>query len=310
MTVTNRYQREKPIVYGPEGLMATSQVTMIADDVLPDSLGRKILPEGMFFAGLTNSDRGRALPRTRLSAALAANATTIELKEPHAQFKNLDELWIIGCYARITFVGTVTGTDYRLVVDRDQVIVIPGNNTAATVAAATVTNQATLGFTDLGITVRQIGSTATIELFSTDSWSLSAPSELQIVSSDPGYFGNYPTPIGTLTAMNTIQANGSRLFTVSAANATNIIVPANTIVGTLVNKLLGVHIQSIDLTETAPNSSYEFSLSPIRACAGVYENNLPYMDETIRRDPLLSQLNINQLFYGKNRDFVSNFPII
>jgi len=316
MTVVNEFKREVPIIYGATSLLATDAVNLVSSDIQPNAKGRRELPAGLFCARVNGVNR--FLPRTRLSTAVAANATTVVLKEPNAQFKANDVLWVLGSYARLTVTASVTGTVYYILVNGKLLSVTASSNTATTLASEIVGATASVAeafWADLNITRSATG--AVVELFSTDSWSIQASPEITVwTSTNDGYFGNYFAPIGTLssTVAPTLNATtGVRTYTLTTPNVANKQFPANCIVGTIVEKLLGVHIQAVDLTEDAPYTGTEFSVAPIRMADGVYENNLPYIDELIKRDVLISQLNVNPINtpFDNTRNFVTSgaFPI-
>jgi hypothetical protein len=306
MTVIVSYSNSKPILYGAQLLDAVVAVNVTSESLLPSFNGRKQLDAGMFCAATARG--GVLLPRTRLAEPVASNANTIKLKKPNSQILPSTLLWVLG-YATLTFPTATSGTNFHFFFNR-QLITVPGQADGGATAAYVVAQAEALGLTALGFTPRRVGSTAEVELFATDSWSLEAPLTVTVKTTIPGYFGYYPVPLGTTSAVSTVDSNDIRTYTLTGTNGTGVVLPANTIVTEKVFEFLGIHISEIDVTSDAPPSGTEFSIAPIRLASGVYENNLPYMDEEIRRDKYLAQLAINKFFYGDRNDFVSNYPNI
>jgi len=307
MTVISTYSQSKPILFGAQLLDAVVSVNVTSDSLLTGYNGRKQLDAGMFCAA---TEKGAVLlPRTRLDQPVASNATTIALKTPNAQILPNTTLWVLG-YATVTFPATTTGVDFYFLFDK-KVVIVPGQTNGSATAAYMETNvQIKEQLEALGITAKQVGTTAEVEMFATDSWSIEVPLDVTVKTTIPGYFGYYPVPLGVTSNNSVVNQNNIRTYTLTTPNKTNKLIPANTIVTAKVYEFLGIHISEIDVTPDSPPSGTEFSIAPIRLASGVYENNLPYMDEEIRRDKLLSQLSVNKYFYGDRSDFVSNYPLL
>ncbi len=80
----------------------------------------------------------------------------------------------------------------------------------------------------------------------------------------------------------------SRVITL-AGNAAYAI-PAGVPIGTKVNMHLGIYPDPLDFTDEPL-----MHLAPIAQADGVYERNLPYIDEQLKR--IYSDLNIKKYFY-------------
>lgn len=286
------FDNDKPIIYGMNKMTAPFGVQMSGDDITADSTGIKKVNEGMFLVGVGN--KVRFLPRTRLKLASATNSAQLTLKTPSFQFLPGDVLYATAGYARVTFSGTLTAGDVYVIKigDTNYSVTAPGSPTLDSVVDAFITDN-TAALTTAGITVRQIGTSGTVEVIAKDSYAIDTLSssgtvELTVNSTEKGYLGEHLLPLGTIQSIATANTAGERVVTL-VANAAYVL-PAETPVGVRVTKYLGIYPLHLDFTEE-PN----VHLAPITGCDGVYEHNLPYCDEQLKR--VFHQLNINKRFY-------------
>jgi hypothetical protein len=293
-----KFNNGKPIMFGLNRIATPYSVSAKATEVLSNADGYKLVTEGSFVSLVGSATR--FLPRTRVKGTYASdvsgtatNALTLTLKAPSFSFKVGDVLYPLGGYAEATFAGTFTAADvYTLRINgQNYSVTAPATPTAANVAAAFVTANAA-ALLVLGITVAQRGSTGTLSIFATDSYPIQAMSStgavtIAINTSESGYLGDYLSPIGTIASIGNANAAGERVITL-AANAAYV-VPANVPVGVLVDKHLGIYPEPLDLTEEIIQH-----IAPIAEADGVYEQNLPYIDEQLKR--IYATLYINKRF--------------
>lgn len=280
------YGGDKAILFGSTNMSTPNSVSISATDVLANYKSEKYVPEGMFIADVAGTIR--TLPRTKTKLATATNSRLVSLKAPCFNFKVGDVLKVIGGYAEILISGTVaTGNVITVRTNNASYSVTIGGTQTAAAAAALVA-----GLTIPGVTLAQVGSTGKVALFSIDSYKLdvSATGEIgiSVATTEAGYFGDMVTPLGTIESIAAPNANDERVVTL-VANATAV-VPVGVSVGVDTNKVLGVFPNSLDLTETPV-----LHIAPYLMADGVYENNLPYVDGSIKR--ALPRLNIQKKFY-------------
>lgn len=286
------YTHVKPILYGQNVVRTPFGVNIREQDVLSDINSKKAIPEGMFLVNVGQTVR--FLPRAKAKTAVATNAATITLKAPCMNFKTGDVLYAVAGYAEVTFSGTIVEDDvFTLRIGGTSYSTTAGSSpTGATVAAGFVTDNAA-ALAELGITVAQKGSTATLTIKATDAHALQVASSsgaatILVNSTEAGFLGDNITPLGTILSIGAVNAVGERVVTL-AANAAYT-VPAGCAIGTAVDTYLGIYPFNLDLTEQPQEH-----IAPVCEADGVYEQNLPYCDLQLKR--AFSDLRINKRFY-------------
>lgn len=284
------FQAEKPILYGLNNMRAPYGVSITNDLVQANAEGNKEVPEGSFLVSDT-AGKVRFLPRTRLKAATATNSTAVSLKTPSFSFKTGDVLYGYS-EGTVTLSGTIaSGNIVTIEVNNVAYSVAATDTSLATTAAAFVTANAAAMLT-AGITVAQVGSTATLSLMGNDSYKVRTACSVGTCSvtfnGEDGYLGRGITPLGTIASIGAANAAGERVVTL-ASNASTVL-PINTIVGVKVEKYLGIYPDALDLTKSPVEH-----LAPIVEADGVYESNLPYVDLQLKRE--FDSLRINKYFY-------------
>lgn len=282
------YDNGKPILFGLNAMRTPFSVAVKAADLENAADYRKVVPEGSFVVSVGGNIR--FLPRTRLKTATATNSALVSLKTPSASFKVGDVLRAVAGYAEIHLSGAaatndvvtlrVNGVNYSITVGPTQTIAAA----AALVAGLTIPD----------VTLTQVGSTGKIIAVCKDSYKLdvlsSAPALVaNVITTDPGYFGDAVLPLGTISSIAAANNAGERVVTL-AGNAAYVL-PENAPVGVDVEKFLGIYPEQLDLTELPVEH-----IAPIYHADGVYENNLPYIDNQVKR--ILHGLNINKKFYA------------
>lgn len=287
-----KFTNGKPIIYGSNVMRSPYGVNMSRDVVLIDNDGYRLVTEGSFIVGVGSDIR--FLPRTKLKTASATNAATITLKAPSYTFKVGDVLYPMAAFGTLVFSGTsVANTDvFTARINGVNYAITSSGTTAASNAAQFVADNGT-ALAAAGITATQRGSTATVDLYADNSYKVvtsvtNGATTLVFNSSDPGYFGDRITPLGTILSIAAPNADGERVVTL-AANAAYV-VPANTSIGVVVDEYIGIYPDPLDFTE-----EMAIHLAPIAECDGVYEQNLPYVDNQIKR--VFGDLRINKRFY-------------
>lgn len=281
------YDNGKPILFGSNAMRTPFSVAVKGVDISDSANNRKLIPEGAFIVDIGGTVR--FLPRTRLHAASATNSAVLTLKAPHFAFKVGDVVRAVAGYAHVDVTGTpTTGAVLTLRIDNVNYSV------TTTASETTLASIATLlaGLTIPNVTLTASGSRVTV--IARDSYSISAYSSnpavgLDVVSTEPGYFGECVMPLGTVLSIGAVDGNGNRPITL-AGNAAYVL-PANTPVGVTVNKFLGIFPEQLDLTDNPVQH-----IAPFFHADGVYENNLPYVDNQIKRQ--LHGLNICKKFYA------------
>lgn len=265
--------------------VAIDAVQINSADILLNTEGKAVAPEGSFIAttGTSGERTARFLPRTRLNAATATNSPTIQLKSPCSQFKVGDVLYAKHCHARVKFIGTfatgdiitarIAGVTYSATVGATQT----GAGAAADFATA---NAAAL--LTAGITFAQVGSTAVATIYANDSYDVyfttsGAAGQVVVETTEVGYLGDNLTPLGTILAIGAENATTGVRSVTLAANAAQAL-PINSIVGINVEEVLGLYPDPVDLTGEPKR---DFAV--ISEIAGIYQNNLPYIDRQLKR---------------------------
>lgn len=265
--------------------VAIDAVQINSADILLNTEGKAVAPEGSFIAttGVSGSRVARFLPRTRLAAATATNSASVSLKSPCSQFKVGDVLYAKHCYALVKFIGTfatgdtitarIAGVTYSATVGATQ-------TGAGAVADFITANAAAL--LAAGITIAQVSSTAAATIYANDSYDVffstsGAAGQVVVSTTEAGFLGNNLTPLGTILAIGAENATtGVRVVTL-AANAAQAL-PINSIVGIDVAEVLGLYPDPVDLTGEPKR---DFAV--ISEIAGIYQNNLPYIDLQLKR---------------------------
>ena len=288
-----RFNAGKPILFGLNAMKVPFSVTAKAADLLADSEGQKGLPEGMFIVG-TGSEV-RFLPRARTTAATTTSGGTarnVSLKAPCNQFKIGDVLYAQAGYAEVTFSGTfATGNTFVVRVGQTSYTgTVGATQTAAGAIAAFVTEHAA-ALLVAGTTVSAKGNALVV--FSQHSSAIAtfstAPAvTLSVSTTAPGFLGDNIAPIGAISSISAPASNGNRTAVLVADAA--YVVPVGCAVGVLVDEYLGIYPDPLDFTDTPT-----LHVAPIQGADGVYEQNLPYIDESIKR--ALPLLNIIARFF-------------
>lgn len=254
-------------------------------DVLRNTAGLVVVPEGSFIAhtGTAGNLAARFLPRTRLAAPVLTNSAVISLVAPNAQFKVGDVLFAKHCYARVKFTGTyatddvitarIAGVTYSAVVGATQ------TGAGAIVAFVAANASALLA---RGITFAQIGSTAAATIYATDSHAIyfdssSASSAIVVDTTEVGFLGDNLTPLGTVLALSAENPTTFVRTVTLAANAAYAL-PIGAIVGINTVEILGLYPDPVDLTNEPVRH-----FAVISEIAGIYQNNLPYVDLHLKR---------------------------
>jgi hypothetical protein len=287
------YDNGKPIIYGLNNMRAPYGVTMTAEDIQMDIEGHKSIPEGSFVVGV--GDKVRFLPRARVGTAIATSSASVVLSSPGQTFLVNDVVHFVGGFAEITFGGAVAASDTVGIKIGDALYTVTSAGTSlATLAASFVTDNAA-ALLSAGITVTQKGSSATLVFMSTESLPVSyyasnGATSVTVASTEPGYLGDHILPLGTVLAIGPVLPDGTRTLTLAANAAYD--VPVGCSVGVMVDKYLGIYPDPLDFTRTPREH-----IAPIVEADGVYEQNLPYVDEQLKRR--FDALRINKRFYKK-----------
>lgn len=286
LTTTKITRNGKAIIYNAAAKkVAINGVQIKSADILLDSEGLATVPEGSFVAhvGTAGNYDARFLPRTRLTAATATDSATVSLKYPCSQFKVGDVLSARHCFAQVKFTGTYATGD--VITAR-----IAGVTYSATVGATQTGAGALADFItangaallDAGVTIAQVASGATATIYGNDSYpvyfqSSGANSHIVLNTTDAGFLGNNLTPLGTILAIGAENPTTKVRSVTLAANAAQAI-PANSIVGIETAEVLGLYPDAVDLTGEPVRH-----FAVISEIAGIYQNNLPYIDLSLKR---------------------------
>lgn len=281
------YDNGKPIIFGLNAMRTPFSVAVKAIDLEANADARKVVPEGSFVVSVGGNIR--FLPRTRLKLATDTASPAVTLKTPSASFKVGDVLKAVAGYAELHISGTATGGD--IVTLR-----VNGVNYSVTVGTATPVATAALvaALAIPDVTLTHDGTTGKVVMVAKDSYKLDVTSSAaalsaRIVSTDPGYFGDALLPLGSIQSIAAANPAGERVVTL-AGNAAYVL-PENTPIGIDVDKFLGIYPEQLDLTELPVEH-----IAPIYHADGVYQDNLPYIDNQVKR--ILHGLNINKKFYA------------
>jgi hypothetical protein len=287
------YDNGKPILYGLNNMRAPYGVSMLAEDIQLDVEGKKSIPEGSFVVGV--GEKVRFLPRARNSVAVASSSPSVVFSTPAQTFLVGDVLHFLGGFAEITFGGAVATGDTVGIKLGDVVYAVTSAGTSlATLAASFVTaNSAALAA--VGVNVTQKGSSSTLVFMSVESlpvayYASNGATSVTVATTEPGYLGDHILPIGTVLAVGPALTNGTRTITLAANAAYN--VPVGCSIGVMVDRYLGIYPEPLDFTRSPRDH-----IAPIVEADGVYEQNLPYIDEQLKRR--FDDLRINKRFYKK-----------
>lgn len=286
-----KYDNGKPILYGLNSMRAPFGASIASADVQPDIDGQKSVPEGSFLVAVGN--KVRFLPRARMAVAAVTTLPTLTVRGTSQNFLVGDVLHVVGGYGEVTFGGTIASGDTVAIKLGDSVYAVTstGSTAPALVTAFITANAAAL--LAQGITVTQKGSSGTMVIVSDNSEAISysasnGATTVSINTTEPGYLGDNIMPIGTIASVGQIQTNGQRIITLAANAAYN--VPVNVPVGVMVKEFLGIYNLPVDLT-----LSPKEHIAPIVEADGVYEQNLPYIDDQLKRR--FANLRIFKRFY-------------
>lgn len=288
-----KFDNGKPILFGLNSMKAPFSVKMNAVDLLANSNGEKLVPEGMFVVG--DGSAVRFLPRTKINVATTTSGGTarnVVLRSPNVQFKVGDVLYAQAGYAEVVFSGTFATND-TFVIRIGGVSytgTVGGTQTAAGAVSAFLTEHGA-ALTAAGITATAKGNSIVIhatDAHKIDVFSPVSGIQLDVRTTDPGYLGDHVLPLGTIASISAADANGLRTAVLAADAA--YVVPAGAAVGVAVSDYLGIYPDPLDFTEEP-----HIHLAPIYEADGVYEQNLPYVDLQLKR--MFSGLNIQQRFF-------------
>ena len=284
---TQKFVRQgRAIVYNAAAKkVAIDGVQIKSVDILTNTEALKIVPEGSFIAhvGTAGDYAARFLPRTRLAAATLTNSATVSLAYPNAQFKVGDVLFAKHCYALVKFIGTFATSD--VITARIGGVTYSATVGATQTGAGAVADFITANAAALlaaGITIAQVGGTAAATIYANDSYDVffntsGAAGQVLVVTTDAGYLGNNLTPLGTILAISEENATTLVRTVTLAANAAQAL-PINSIVGIDVAEVLGLYPDPVDLTGEPVRH-----FAVISEIAGIYQNNLPYIDKQLKR---------------------------
>jgi hypothetical protein len=290
---TESYDNGKPIIYGLNQMRAPYGVTMTSEKIQMDIEGHKSIPEGSFIVGVGNSVR--FLPRARTKTAVITSAPTITFSSPAQTFVTGDVVHVLGGFAEVAFAGAIATGDTVGVKIGDVLygVTSPGTGLPALAAAFVTANAAAL--TAAGINVTQKGASATLVIVAKEShpiayYASNGATTVTVSTTEPGFLGDHILPLGTISVVGPVLVDGSRAVTLAANAAYN--VPVGCSIGVMVDRYLGIYPDPLDFTRTPKEH-----IAPIVECDGVYEQNLPYVDEQIKRR--FNDLRINKRFYRK-----------
>jgi len=281
--------QDLPIFFNLNHHITSTTVNLEAIDFLADANGDKSVQAGMFvIKESATSTRGRLLPRTRLATASSTSAATATLGATWQTFKPNDVLFVTAPYTTITIGGTYLATEIvKVTIDGIVNNVVTGSTTnsiiATTVAAAISANAL------IGERVRAVTLGAVIYVFGKNAYDLySVTTAARNAADDGGSASGTSTAAAAVLSFNT-TAVGTVLTVVNgvltlAANA-SVALPIGAPVGIRYAQLLGLYGHSIDFKNTPVRP-----VAPVIQATGVYESNLPYVDDSIKRQ--LSRLNI------------------
>ena len=286
LTTTKITRNGKAIIFnGSAKKVAINGVELKSADLLLDSEGLAVAPEGSFIAhvGTAGDYAARFLPRTRLNAATLTNSATISLKFPCSQFKVGDVLSARHCFAQIKFTGTYATGDViaARVAGVTYFATVGATQTGAGALADFITANGAALLT-AGVTITQIASGATADIYGNDSYpvyfqSSGSNSHIVLNTTDAGFLGNNLTPLGTILAISTENVT-TKVRTVTLAANAAYAVPSGAIVGIEVAEVLGLYPDAVDLTGEPVRH-----FAVISEIAGIYQNNLPYIDLQLKR---------------------------
>lgn len=290
---TRTYDNGKPILYGLNQMRAPYGVTMNGDDVQLDKENKRAVQEGSFVVQVGN--KVRFLPRARANAAITTTLPTIVLKSTSQYFLAGDVIHMVAGFGEVTFTGAVASGDTAAIKLGDVLYTVtsPGASLPALAAAFITAN--TVALTAAGINVTQKGTSATLVIVAKDSYAITTSTSsgaltIAVNTTEPGFLGDNILPLGTILSIAPAVANGTRTVTLAAPAAYN--VPMDVPVGVMVGKYIGIYPDPIDFTETPKEH-----IAPIVEADGVYEHNLPYVDEQLKRR--FEDLRIEKRFYKK-----------
>lgn len=262
------FSTDKAILAFTEGNIANISVTVPDTYIGLNSESRKVVPEGLFVAEVGSAYR--FLPRAKVTQAISSSATTFKMS-PYNIFVPGDVLFVNDPYVTLTVTASAA--------TQTQSITVSGRTATA---IATTTNTTTTA-TEI---VTAINNSAYVNEM---IYAVNAANVVYIFSKNG--ITNIPiTEAGTVTATLSgavLTVNTTAIGTISninpvtgivtlAANA-SVDLPIGVGIGVPVNKILGLHVHSVDYTIATAKS-----LALYTQAAGVRTQYLPYFDGLIK----------------------------
>lgn len=262
------FNTDKAILAFTEGNIANISVTIDNTYIGLNSESRRVVPEGLFVAEVGNVKR--FLPRTKTKTATSTSAATVTIS-PYNIFVPGDILFVNDPYAILT-VSASSAT-------QTQTITVSGRTATATVTTSNTTTSATE-------IAAAINSAPYVQEM---VYALSTANLVYIFAKDG--ITNIPiTEGGTVTAtlsgatlttnttaVGTIQSINSSTGEVTLTGNASVVLPIGTGIGVPINKILGLHVHSVDFTIATAKS-----LALYTQAAGVRTQYLPYYDGLIK----------------------------
>jgi hypothetical protein len=217
------------------------------------------------------------------------------LKGTSQNFLPGDVLHVVAAYAEVTFSGAVAAADTAAIKIGDVLYTVTSPGASLPTLAATFITANSAALTAAGISVTQKGTSATLVIVAKDSHAItystsSGALSVLVNTTEAGFLGDNIMPLGTINSIAPVSATGTRTVTLAANASYN--VPVDVSIGVMVNKYLGIYPDPLDFTDMPRNH-----IAPIVEADGVYEANLPYIDEQLKRR--FDSLRIEKRFYKK-----------
>lgn len=262
------FQSDNKLLAGVEGLRSPVHVTLDETKISPDADGRKYR-DGGFWVAVAADGMGRALPRSKATAAIATTDTAIQLSDVQA-FIPGDDVYIVPASAQIelgaawaagnTLTVTIAGLDYTYTV----AATLTGAQMAEAFATAFNSNPQTRGIAQaiaggeaVTITAKDFVTPHTIAIAAVGGTATIADGLTALIPF---------RQVGTIGTNGVDVAGKTLTLTATSAVTAAIGVPIGT-----ADEVVGIHLRGHDFREDEEENGVYTSLSGKRGA-------FPYLD--------------------------------
>ena len=273
--------QDLPIFYNLNGAVYRYSCQLSASDIQADATGLKFVQAGMFVCKQGNTER--FLPRANVTGAFSTGSPTGTLGATWEVFKPADQLFLNEPFGFITLGGTYLATEIVKTTIGGYVLDTVTGSTINTAIAVTVAASINANPAQSSL-VRAVASGVLVFFYGKDgitphTTTTAARNAADSAGSVAGTStANAATLVVSNTAVGTILSISNTGVVTLTGNA-GLAVPVGGKVGIRFVEVLGLYGHSVDFS-TKPS----IDVAPCDGVdSGVYETNLPYIDEDLKR---------------------------